>query len=692
MKTRFSLPLAIASFLLLLYNFSQAQNNQQASSDSLKAQKLFEEAWKIKFTNPDSTIILSQEGVKISRGNLQMQLLGLRNISVAYSIKGSLDSAEYYCIKTLEIARELNNQTAIASAYQNLGIVASQKGNNKKALEYYEQIIKIAEKTGDSVLVMRNLNNMGLSYYKMGDYNNSVSHLLRGLQIAEIEKDTAAMINCFKNLSNAHYLLENYENALDYGLRTYNIATQKKDLRGIALACNTLGTIYQKKKDYERALNYFTIDLDFARQLKNKKNEATALHSIGNVLSSKKEYKKAENYFYKSLLLKKEIGDNSSIALTYNSLTELNINIGNIVKAQLALDSALYYSRTVEDKALAQDILNNQRALAQKSGDLLAALAYSDSIIAAKDSIHTSGLLKNIAELETKYKSEQKQRQIEFQEAQIINQQLKINQNNLILLIIIGISVIVFLSIGIVFYIFGKRKKQQLLLAQINERLSMEQYQALYRESQLKIIQEKITGQEAERSRIARELHDGVGGNLVALKLQLEQKMQNQNTEDMSSFFTMVTNTLEEVRTISHNLMPPKFNHVSIDHVLTLYIDDLNKSGKINFYIVFLPKKGWETIPVNLQVELYRIVQELCSNIIKYSNATKVSLQFSILENSLNMIMEDDGKSFNYSEQGIGYRNINDRLHLINGVFEKGTTEHTGNVYHIQIPLAEITV
>jgi tetratricopeptide (TPR) repeat protein len=187
------LPLVLYFHCFLFINTLFAQNIQKFEQDSNKAARLFEDAWRIKFVNPDSTIALSRNGMVLSKYSKPMQMLGHRNISVAYSIKGNLDSAEYYCLKTLELAQKLNIPTAIASAYQNLGIVASQKGNNKRALNYYNKITEIAVQTGDSLLVMRNLINLGLSYYKLGDYRSSTTQLMRGLKIAETYKDTISI-------------------------------------------------------------------------------------------------------------------------------------------------------------------------------------------------------------------------------------------------------------------------------------------------------------------------------------------------------------------------------------------------------------------------------------------------------------------------------------------------------------------
>lgn len=232
-----------------------------------------------------------------------------------------------------------------------------------------------------------------------------------------------------------------------------------------------------------------------------------------------------------------------------------------------------------------------------------------------------------------------------------------------------------------------QKKELELQIALQKEELEKQEFQKLYQNSQLNAIHEKLKGQDEERTRIARELHDGIGGNLVGLKLLMEQACENPKQNEISGLVNIVSNTLEEVRTISHNLMPPEFSGISLNQILQLHIEKLNKGNRIKFSIQFLPQKGWENIPENIQVEIYRIVQELCSNMLKYSNASVVDIQLSQFDNTIHLIMEDDGKPFDYNKNGIGYRNIKERLHLLQGTFEKSCGNEKGNTYHIEIPI-----
>jgi len=673
-------------FLLFTSN-AQTHHHAQQICDTVQAQLLFQKAWELKFTNPDSAIILTRQGMNLALGNMQMQMLGNRNLGVAFSILHLLDSAEYYNAASLLCAKEYGDPEAIATAYLNLGVVMSKKGKDRKAIEYYEEVLRIAEASKDSLLTMRCLNNMGLSYNKLGDYASSLSYLMRGLNIATSKNNIELIINFSKNISNAHFELEHFEKAVEYGLLTYNTAKEHSNIRGMMLGANTLGNAYSKLKDYDKALEFFKIDLDCAQKLNMKYSEAIAYHNIGNTHAYLIEYPIAIDYFNKALKIKLEIKDSISIAHTYCSLATAYLEKGDLAKAKIAVDSSTFFMGKLIKSSLKLDILLAQRDIAEKSGKYREALAYTDSLMEIKDITRHDKLIKRIAELETLYKTEQQNRKIDTQEAHITNQALQLHQAKLQFWLLIAVSTLIFAILIASYLIFRRRKQAQLRLAQINEQVAEERYQKLYTNSQLQIIQEKIAGQEEERTRIARELHDGVGGNLVALKMQLERSEAMANSEDMTNLHTMVSSTLDEVRSISHNLMPPVFDEVGIDQVLSLHVSDLNQSGEINFSLQLLPRTGWHLVPKKVQIEIYRILQELCSNIIKYSDANQVSIILSNLEGNINLIIEDNGLPFTYSQGGIGYRNIKERLTLLNGTLQKDADSVRGNTHHIEIPL-----
>jgi len=318
------------------------------------------------------------------------------------------------------------------------------------------------------------------------------------------------------------------------------------------------------------------------------------------------------------------------------------------------------------------------------------ALKYFKLYTQSKDSLLNIEKSRQIKQMEARYQSEQKQQQIELQQTQLTNKDLQLRRQQLTIALIFSVFALLSLIGGVSVYLFRRKRKQELLIACKNEELAKEKYQNLFKESQMQAIREKIAGQEEERTRIARELHDGIGGTLAAVKMRLEEVNHQPNPEDMASLVSMVASSWEEVRTISHNLMPPQFEEVSVDRVLQNHVRELNKSNKIDFTIQFLPKHGWEKIPVELQVELYRVIQELCTNIIKYSNATNVEIQLSHLEGNINLIMEDNGVPFIYSSSGIGYRNLQERIKLFNGSFEKSNGDKLGNTYLVQIPLEAV--
>ena len=400
---------------------------------------------------------------------------------------------------------------------------------------------------------------------------------------------------------------------------------------------------------FKQAIPYYLEALAIFERLKSPVNQIEVLYRLGSKEMVVVDPQKANHYALKLI----------KIAEEYKSLQHLR-------------KAYKIYSELLEAK-----------------NDYKNAFAYFKKFTEIKDSILSESKQKDIIEIETRFQTEKKEQEIELQKAQLAVAGLKVKKQRAGILALIGIFGSILIALFVSLYFWRKRKQHQLELALKNEELAKQQFQGLFRESQWNAIREKISGQEEERQRIARDLHDGVGGNLAAIKMQMEMAREKPNPEEMNNILHLVSNTWEEVRNISHNLVPPQFEEVSFSEVLNYYVSQLNKSGKIIFTIQFFPVLGWENIAVTIQVEVYRILQELCTNLLKYSNASHARIQVSRVDSDIQLGLEDNGADFEYQQGGIGHRNLLDRVKLLGGSFEKSYRPESGNCFEIQIPLHE---
>ena len=267
----------------------------------------------------------------------------------------------------------------------------------------------------------------------------------------EIE-EYSKIIAILNNMGLIHNSIGNEEKALHY----YNLALEKckkfKDLKREASIVNNIGTIYQKKEKYDKALKYFFKSLELKEKQGNKWKIASTLQNIGSIHLSTKNYKEAEKYFKKGLALRKEINNKMGIANSSNDLADLKIKTGNYQKAIVFLNEAIKYGNESNSKP---NLKNSYELLAEvytKTGDYENACMYLKKYSLIKDELINTENTKKIAEMQEKYESDKREKEITLLKKNSIIQQLKYKRNISILIAIILIFVIIILVLHFNYY------------------------------------------------------------------------------------------------------------------------------------------------------------------------------------------------------------------------------------------------
>lgn len=216
------------------------------------------------------------------------------------------------------------------------------------------------------------------------------------------------------------------------------------------------------------------------------------------------------------------------------------------------------------------------------------------------------------------------------------------------------------------------------------------------KETEVEVLSAMIEGQEKERKKIAREIHDGIGPLLSAIRLNLEalkarhnQQMDEKSLDDIDQIIHTLDETTQDIRAMSHNLMPP----VLIDFGLVPAVNNLcsriSNSGKVGIDLITNLNKRIES---ENELILYRIVQELVNNSLKHSEATRITVQLMDHGNYVLLSVEDNGKGFNMNEMdvhsaGTGLSNIQARIQSRNGNIHFETAPGRGFIANVEIPI-----
>lgn len=206
----------------------------------------------------------------------------------------------------------------------------------------------------------------------------------------------------------------------------------------------------------------------------------------------------------------------------------------------------------------------------------------------------------------------------------------------------------------------------------------------------LELMSALIEGQEIERKRIARDLHDSLGQIIASAYMHCQVIQAKHKDVDFSLPIELLQNAIKEYRAVSHNLMPPSLDENG-------FIESLSKlctqtAASTPYTVTFKVNKDEEEFAPEIKRELFRVVQELIHNAVKHAEGTTISVSLNIQDKVLTVDVEDDGRGFNPEEvmvkaKGIGLRNINARIHVLNGNFEIESRPGEGSRFRLIVPI-----
>jgi two-component system, NarL family, sensor kinase len=259
---------------------------------------------------------------------------------------------------------------------------------------------------------------------------------------------------------------------------------------------------------------------------------------------------------------------------------------------------------------------------------------------------------------------------------------LRETENGSVIFFMAGSLIILLLIAAIVTYAFLHQKKVVQLRLRLHEE-ELRRQQAIF-----DALQE---GQEKERTRLAQELHDGIGAKLSGLKMTLEY-LNFSNTEHavlISKVFSGITETLEEVREISHNLQPYFFNN-SMEQLLLNLVEQHNATGNCSYSMSMHPME--KELDEHLKLHIYRIISELLNNIRKHSQADQASVQINIESDVMTVTVEDNGIGMHdghHNLESMGLKSIRTRVEVCKGNINIDSSEK-GTIVIIEIPINPI--
>ena len=316
------------------------------------------------------------------------------------------------------------------------------------------------------------------------------------------------------------------------------------------------------------------------------------------------------------------------------------------------LDEAKVINNLIIDKA---ELYKNLISIARESGNYKDAYEYAEALSKVEKERYSEERTKAIKELEIKYETQETRLALAESEASRASTLMWLFAATGLLLLAV-----------VIFVIYATRQKRRRLQREM-------EFANLRADIGRQLTRQYVEGLENERERIARELHDGVCNDLLAIRMNINSGKPIENTA------ALIDNCREAVRRISHELMPPEFAYATLDEVVRFYIAKQAEAneGKIAFvYDSSAEGTPWDAVPDAVCLEVYRIIQEAVGNAVKHSGATDISVALHLTAQSLDAVISDNGTYKSAGKKGLGLESRRRRANSINGTVTVDTNDN----------------
>ena len=666
--------------------------------DTLKIQAFNELSWELRKTNFSKAKYYALNAYKISKkiNYPKGVVTSLNRLGTAYIFNKQFSLAEKEYLKVLRLEKQSGNKYGIGRANNQLSEIYRNKKDLNKALSYGLDALNIFGQLKQLSLEALVSNNVGLIYQNMGSYEQANRYLLKGLSIREQLKEEKNIAHSYTNLGILYLVMKNYESAKEYFLKSENYFIKIHDDYELSKIYNNLGVVYFETGNNTLSQEYYDKAMKLKIKLGLKDTNSEIYNNLGALYYKKGDDQQAIQKFKKSIDIQKKY-------VSKNGLKEANINLGHIYFRNQEYDKAIkYYKNTLESSKNSQNKSEKLKALDglylaySVKQDYDSAIYYSQQYNSLRDSLETD--YKKAVDYREKFARVQKENELLLRDKKISivnikNLELK-NQNNNILIYTLST---IFSLFVLLFFLWTKWKveRQKKEIAVKDKELEEKKLEQLIKNQEIKSYNEMLNTQDRERKRISQDLHDRIGSILSVAKVYYksgeEQLLQNKNF-DLVSFQKaneLIDEACQEVRRLSYEMSSgvlTKFGLLSAVEDLVITIEQTKKI-KIEFIAGDLENR----LENNIEIQIYRIIQELMNNILKYADSNHVTIQILKLKNEVNVQVEDDGIGFNTNEQsrGMGLQNIKSRVSSLGGKIDIDSVIGRGTYVNIEIPINE---
>ncbi len=587
--------------------------------------------------------------------------------------------------KIFGLAEKLNYPKGLFYVNDGMGVLNRNLSDYSKALYYHRKALAIAEKTGNIYFQVQALNNIGVVYRRIDDNSKALFFHIKALKLAEEINDVKNICIAYNSIGNIYFSLAKYNEAIMYFEKALPLEKKRGNLLGVSINLDNIGSVYEALGNNDKALNNYKNSLYYDLAIKNKAGEGICYNAIGNIYLKKKLYKLAIFYFNKSLEISKGTGDLIYVASSYTSIANTYLQVKDYGRAIEAFQKGLEIAVKIGSKSQISIAYDGLSQCYQGKSDFNKALKFYQESVIYNDSILNEQNLQQIAHLEAEYDKEKKSQQIKL---------LEKDKRAAILYKLITTILFVAFFISVIIGIVVILQRRRIITQELN--IKEQKIIDLEKERLLVATKSVLKGEEIERGRLARELHDGLGGLLSGIKLSFNNIKENirvspEHEGNFSKTLNLIDTSIKELRYIAHNLMPQALVKYGLKDALSDFCSNLSSNRNIN--ILFHYYGNEKRLSSSFEISIYRIVQELINNAIKHSKAKEIIVQLIVDDSRLNISVQDNGVGFDTSliktVKSAGLANIYARVESNEGFIDIFSKHGEGTEITIDFPLKE---
>jgi two-component system, NarL family, sensor kinase len=620
--------------------------------------------------------------------DLLQQLKGSREdtsrINLLHEIQDSYldvdnDSALYYNKLAESLINKLKAESMRHRCYHAFVKIYHAKFDNEKALEYCLKGIETGKKANDLFQQATSYRAIFSIYYNLRKKDSAIKYGAYAMDLTERIKDTNNIATMYGNLCRIYQGMELYEKGIELGKKGIADGERYKDYKGMLISMNNVGNCYISLSRYKDAIDIYEKLLLAGQKYKRNRSVFNALLNLGacyySIVDKENLHRIASQM--RAMQSTFDTADKSGTSFMYSVYGYDYMLQRQYPEAEREMLTGLRIAEKDSVTSSMETLYLALSTLKYCQEDFKAAIYYEDKGSGLDKFLKNQEMAEYALDLEAKYQAENKTAKIKLQESQL-------KQKSIVNYILIG-SAAAFLVISVLLYI-NYRHKQKLQQQRIGE---------LETEKQLTATEAVLKGEEQERTRLAKDLHDGLGGMLSGIKYSFNAMKGNlimtpDNAQAFERSMDMLDSSIREMRRVAHNMMPEALVKFGLDVALKDFCNDINQSGVLQ---VSYQSIGMEDAAIHptIAITVYRIVQELINNSIKHAEAKTAVVQLARENDQLNITIEDDGKGFNVAilsqAKGIGWNNIQNRMEILKGKLDVQSQPGSGTSVFIEIKI-----